>query len=333
MLGVFFGSWIGWMIFFGLRKSSGVVVFGGGFIVACLTLVAGIYISKYSKQENQPDIASSAVNLNISTEGVLEKDKPLVAQAVKAFFGQCPNVATLAGDIKDAKISWGYADNTGSIQHGWRNPVELVVKFSQDPQDQRLIDWRAFGHTCYYTMGGGIDPGWNTGKEPCANICGVTANDNGEFFAEVPQMELLDDPKTQEYQQALIKAKTEWNADLSKEMANAKKGDEDSISNVGYLYGRGTLGFKGDKYNECVWRSVSYLTTRYEVSSDLIKSATQRKQMEAAYIEGKRQTAKGVCSRNLSPERALIAIEEAKKIADSIPGKRPARRPVLNNEI
>lgn len=321
---VLFGSWIGWFVYSNSKKWSAMVGLGGGFIVACLMLIATILPMQYFEKE-------TGVRLNIRTEGIAETDKPLVARAVKAFTEQCPDLVRLADDIKDAKATWAYPGNTGNLQHGWRKPVELIVQFNQSPLDKRLVEWRAFGHTCYYTMGGGLEPGWNTGKEPCARVCGVAVNHGVELFTEVRQMQFLDDPNTQEYQQALVKSKSQWEADIAKEMAGAKKGDQDSISNVGYLWGSGALGVKGDSYNECVWRTVSYLKMRYEVSSDIVRSASQRKQMEAEYIEGKRKTARDICVRHLPPEQVWAAVDEADQIADTLPGRRPIRRAVLDD--
>lgn len=265
------------------------------------------------------------VNLNVSMDSIQAVDKPLAAKVQQTFLNQCPEILSFVGDIDSAKVeflekSWPDV--------GWRKPVDFIIKFKDHPADSRLVEWGAFANTCYYTMGGGSKPGVFTGKGGCARVCNMAKQSDGQYFADVPQLQFLDDPATPEYRQALADAKSKFDSDFATEMLGVKQGNGDAISNIAYLYGHGTLGIPVDNYKECVWLTAAYIKRDYRVA-DFIP-AKQRKQMEVENIESARKRVLSTCTLNLSIEQAALAVDEGKKIAHDLPGLHVARREIFD---
>lgn len=269
--------------------------------------------------------ATKTVDFNVSADSISPANKPIAAKAFQAFWNQCPEMASLVGDIETAKLE--IQENSWDV-FGWRKPIEFITKFKDRPNDGRLVEWGAFANTCYYTMGGGFKPGVFTGKGGCARICNMNKQSDGQYFSDVPQLQFLDDPSTPEYQQAIADAKSKFESDFANEMSVAKKGDGDAISNIAYLYGHGALGIPADNYKECVWLAAAYIKRDYSIA-DFIPEK-QRKEMEANNIETRRLGVRRTCTSNLPIEQAVSAVNEGKKIAHDLPGLQVMHREVFD---
>lgn len=127
--------------------------------------------------ESMELIDYSSLNLKIIN---IDNSKHVRAKsAVNTFLQSCPVLGEVKDNIIEATIYPDPSNNEGR----WKNPLMLEVVFSQSPTDARLVEWRAFGHHCYYSIGGGKNAGWSTSKSGCASVCGALQNNDG--LAEV----------------------------------------------------------------------------------------------------------------------------------------------------
>jgi hypothetical protein len=152
MLGVFFGIWIGWMIFFGLRKSNGVVVFGGGFIAACVALIIGFQIESFFVKDDKVAVVTPAEttpnNTSVVKKPVWSKDE--------ARINSKETYKLIIKAKKDLDTAIETGDSAGFVEYVTRPLYGEADKWNQhdypaefEPCRSAAIDLHAYAMTMY----------------------------------------------------------------------------------------------------------------------------------------------------------------------------------------
>lgn len=78
----------------------------------------------------------------------------------------------------------------------WKNSIELRLKYSDDPRvgpSYASGTGVLSGHTLYYYLGAGVEPGFFASKRSSQYLCGLPFSEKGEdIFVSVPQLIFLD---------------------------------------------------------------------------------------------------------------------------------------------
>lgn len=327
----FIGAFIGFAVYAKKQQWSNIIAAGGGLILGIFSLlITNAIFNETPKQVTQPAqvVASDRrqIDINFKSEGMSESDKAIAGKAIQTFFAACPNIKRVAEDITEAKVSWG--NGAKGLNNGWIKAIDMEIVFSSKPKNMEVVEWRAFGHHCYYQVGGGLESGFVTGKTACANACNAVAGANGNTFVNDAAFQFLDE-KTPEYFKKLELAKLKYEKDLEKDLKLAESGDIDGISNMAYLHRTGALGYEGDQYQACVWSIALYYKYQPDVSSDFVKNVNERREIGQAGIDFKRQTAERICVTNLKDAEIMHALNDATELAQALPKKTYLERPIF----
>lgn len=80
-------------------------------------------------------------------------------------------------------------------KYGWHDTIQLVINVSESPE-KIPTQFNAAGHTLYYRLGGGDQPGVSVNKMPSALICGydnIEVISTADLHVSIPAMVSLDD--------------------------------------------------------------------------------------------------------------------------------------------
>lgn len=110
-----------------------------------------------------------------------QKEKQITKKAVDAFFAACPQLREYWSDVKSAQADIHQPSAFyRSEQYGWRKEIKLKVVLKNDTK-KIPNEYRAWGHTLYYFMGGGKQPGYVATKPQAQQVCGLQPSDSDTF--------------------------------------------------------------------------------------------------------------------------------------------------------
>lgn len=106
----------------------------------------------------------------ISNKTVADADRTEIATAIKTLHDVCPGLFENANSIAQAEASIWEAMDYRSDLYGWNREVTLTPTLINVPDLPE--NWRAGGHTLFYYVGIGGQPGVVMSKDISMMICG-----------------------------------------------------------------------------------------------------------------------------------------------------------------
>lgn len=145
-----------------------------GFIAVFL---AGVAIMTLGKGENKAK-APESINIPMPTD-LSQKDQALAHDSLQLLIYKCPGLAQNWTQVKNPIVEIlppEVAENFGLAKsRGWGRMVRLTVTVKDDAK--LPTEWRAWGHTITFDVGGGNKPGIHVMKDQAARFCGGTHGD------------------------------------------------------------------------------------------------------------------------------------------------------------
>ena len=131
----------------------------------------------------------------ITMKDVSEHNQPIIEKAIKQIFKACPGFNKYWGDVESARVevwkgnNWDYRRK----EFGWKNYLMLRIKVKNNT---KFIpnQYRVFGHTLQYDVGGGNHSSILTKKTQGQYFCGgyKIKDDGGDAHLYSPAFVMLD---------------------------------------------------------------------------------------------------------------------------------------------
>lgn len=83
---------------------------------------------------------------------------------------------------------------TNRLEKGWKTRVQLRLKVPENPRLIPVYDPRTgviAGHTLYYDVGSGREPGMFASKRVSQLLCNLPINQDGDTFVSIPGFDFL----------------------------------------------------------------------------------------------------------------------------------------------
>jgi len=137
--------------------------------------------------QHEPDPASQ-----VTIENPWPGDAEVVKSAMEVFAVNCPGLfGPFRRDVEQIR-ALVYHDLLGvNEDKGWNQMIEVRVQLSRDAASMP-VSWRAGGHTLYYYLGAGRDPGITAKKEQSQLACGMPTSRGNDTFKSVRELGFLD---------------------------------------------------------------------------------------------------------------------------------------------
>lgn len=139
------------------------------------------------------DSGGSQKTLKIQVEQtVSESDKDMIGRAADALFRHCPDLGRYVNDIESAEaaITNLAAHSYQAEKYGWTRMITIEIKIKQDAS-RIPAEYRAWGHTLRYQLGGGSSPGLTANKDQARLLCGLAPGNDTDAFASIPVLTLI----------------------------------------------------------------------------------------------------------------------------------------------
>lgn len=157
------------------------------------TVVGIALATMISKLLSHDDNPGPGFTVDMRTDKVSREQ---VDQALAAFRAACvPLGGKYWGDVIEAKAVVQDTFAEYRQRKGWGAEIELSVKLPDDPKIMPAATDAygvAAGHTLWYYLGGGDDPGVFAKKRVSQGLCGLRPNEDGaDGFLRVPDLKVL----------------------------------------------------------------------------------------------------------------------------------------------
>lgn len=167
-----------------MKKFLMVAVFAS-FVVGCSDPAPDVTIDVQGTfSQSEADVITNAI------DAFKQSCKPLFAEYWKDVISATATIEPQIIMTNDGReLKQPFAE-----KYGWRDTVHLIIAVADNPE-KIPASFNAAGHTLFFRLGGGDQPGVSISKRPAAVVCGydnAEATATADLLVSIPDMTGID---------------------------------------------------------------------------------------------------------------------------------------------